>query len=95
MNEMIAGLIRLGKALGSLDAELRESFVCERCGKPTSGITQGVQSKADTGLCACPAELKREKQVKPFPYRNSNPATQEADIRNGMPEEEGDATGEP
>jgi len=90
MNEIVAGLIKLGTALRSLDAELRESFVCERCGKPTCGVTQGILSKAKAGLCDCPAELKREKQVKAFPYRNSNPVVQEADIRNGMPEEEGD-----
>ena len=31
---------------------------------------------------------EHERLTQPFPYPNSNPAIEETDIRNGMPEEE-------
>ena len=52
--------------LQKLDNDLRSSFVCQACGKPTAGIIQGHEIGTDGGLCACPTESRKEKQVRAF-----------------------------
>ena len=54
------------EGLQKLDNDLRRSFVCQTCGKPTSGIIQGHEIGTGGGLCTCPTEDKKEKQVRAF-----------------------------
>lgn len=38
--------------LKALDAEMRENK-CEKCGKPTGGISFGFQTREQAGICDC------------------------------------------
>lgn len=66
-----------------------------------SGLhTMNAKVKRAEGFTALVAVLKRlldehKRLTLVFPYANSNPAIQEQDIKNGLPEPEADATGEP